>query len=95
MINLHWLRLPMARTVFHGPKGVRAIEVRLYVVHLYNLAYTDHRYTLVPQFVTKSLPIHFILTPGHVEYELGVLIFSASAGFGPTTFSLHTERTNQ
>ena len=28
-INLHWLELPMARTIFHGPKGVRAIEVRL------------------------------------------------------------------
>ena len=25
MINLHWLELPMARTIFHGPKGVRAI----------------------------------------------------------------------
>ena len=23
MINLHWLELPMARTLFHGPKGVR------------------------------------------------------------------------
>ena len=31
MINLHWLKLPMARTLFHGPKGVRAIEVRLYI----------------------------------------------------------------
>ena len=31
MINLHWLELPMARTIVHGPKGVRAIEVRLYV----------------------------------------------------------------
>ena len=30
MINLHWLELPMARTIFHGPKDVRAIEVRLY-----------------------------------------------------------------
>ena len=30
MINLHWLELPMARTIFHGHKGVRAIEVRLY-----------------------------------------------------------------
>ena len=29
MINLHWLELPMARTLFHGPKDVRAIEVRL------------------------------------------------------------------
>ena len=26
MINLHWLELPMARTIFHGPKGVRAVE---------------------------------------------------------------------
>ena len=31
MINLHWLELPMARTIFQGPKGVRAIEVRLYI----------------------------------------------------------------
>ena len=30
MINLHWLELPMARTIFHDPKGVRAIEVRMY-----------------------------------------------------------------
>ena len=28
MINLHWLELPMARTIF---KGVGAIEVRLYI----------------------------------------------------------------
>ena len=30
MITLDWLEQPMARTIFHGPKGVRAIEVRLY-----------------------------------------------------------------
>ena len=30
-INLHWLELPMARTIFHGPKGIRAIKVRLYI----------------------------------------------------------------
>ena len=30
MINTHWLELPLSRTNFHGPKGVRAIEVRLY-----------------------------------------------------------------
>ena len=29
MINLDWLKLPMAPTIFHGPKGVRAIEVWL------------------------------------------------------------------
>ena len=37
MINLHWLELPMARTLFHGPKGVRAIEVRLYIMYKYYL----------------------------------------------------------
>ena len=30
MINTHLLKLPLSRTYFHGPKGVRAIEVRLY-----------------------------------------------------------------
>ena len=27
----HWLELPLSRTNFHGPKEVRAIEVRLYM----------------------------------------------------------------
>ena len=31
MINPQWLELPMSRTIFYGPKDVRAIEVRLYV----------------------------------------------------------------
>ena len=30
MINPQWLELPMSRTNFHGPKDVRAIEIRLY-----------------------------------------------------------------
>ena len=30
MINPQWLELPMSRTIFYGPKDVRAIEVRLY-----------------------------------------------------------------
>ena len=33
MIHLHWLELLMARTIFHGPKGVRAIEVRICTSH--------------------------------------------------------------
>ena len=33
MINLQWLELPIPRTIFHGPKGVRAIELRLYSDH--------------------------------------------------------------
>ena len=35
MINPQWLELPMPRTNFHGPKDVRAIEVRLYSVVLF------------------------------------------------------------
>ena len=31
MINLQRLELPMSRTNFHGPKDVRAIEVRLFI----------------------------------------------------------------
>ena len=30
MIDLQWLELTISRTNFHGPKDVRAIEVRLY-----------------------------------------------------------------
>ena len=33
MINPQWLELPMSRTNFHGPKDVRAIEVRLFMVN--------------------------------------------------------------
>ena len=32
MINTHLLKLPLSRTYLHGPKGVRAIEVLLYVI---------------------------------------------------------------
>ena len=32
VINPHWLELPLSRTNFHGPKGVRAYEVLLYCV---------------------------------------------------------------
>ena len=31
MINPQWLELPISRTNFHGPKAVRAIEVRQYI----------------------------------------------------------------
>ena len=30
VIKPRWLELPLSRTNFHGPKGVRAIEGRLY-----------------------------------------------------------------
>ena len=31
MINPQWFELPISRTKFHGPKDVRAIDVRLYM----------------------------------------------------------------
>ena len=34
MINPQWLELPMSRPNFHGPKDVRAIEVRLYIENI-------------------------------------------------------------
>ena len=33
IINPKWLELPLSRTNFHSPKGVRANEVRLYMVN--------------------------------------------------------------
>ena len=44
MINPQWLELPMARTIFYGPKDVRAIEVRLYMT--YDLYFQGHLYIL-------------------------------------------------
>ena len=32
MIYTHQLELPLSRTYFHGPKGVRAIEVLQYFI---------------------------------------------------------------
>ena len=34
MINPEWLELPMSRTIFYGPKDVRAIEIRLYILRI-------------------------------------------------------------
>ena len=34
MINTHFLELPLSQTNFHGPKGVWAIEVLLYIANL-------------------------------------------------------------
>ena len=37
IINPQWLELPLSWTNFHGPKGDRAIEVRLYLQNIYVL----------------------------------------------------------
>ena len=40
MINPRWLELLLSRTNFHGPKGVRAIEVRLYIPSVRSSSYS-------------------------------------------------------
>ena len=42
MINPQWLELPMSRANFHGPKDVRAIEVRLYNIGITYSCVTLH-----------------------------------------------------
>ena len=43
IVNPQWLELPMSRTNFHGPKDVRAVEVRLYVARVTMAETTDER----------------------------------------------------
>ena len=55
MINPQWLELPMSRTNFHGPKDVRAIEVRLYMLGLLSGPLLDHsKILLIENTVTKQ-----------------------------------------
>ena len=42
MINSQWLELPISRTNFYGPKNVRAIEVRLWIVKGKTIESTEH-----------------------------------------------------
>ena len=38
IINPQWLEPPLSPTNFHSPKGVRAIEFRLYYVQIFRLS---------------------------------------------------------
>ena len=63
MINLHWLELSMTRTIFHGLKGVRAIEVWLYFVSVvWPLTCTQNvsPYITYPKITTNQF--HFLST---------------------------------
>ena len=35
MVNTHKIELPLSRTYFQSPEAVRAIEVRLYVLQVF------------------------------------------------------------
>ena len=47
IINPQWLEPPMSRTNFHGPKDVRAIEIRLYLVKFWNKYSKGLRYSTI------------------------------------------------
>ena len=59
-INPQWLKLPISRTNFHGPKDVRAIEVWLYLEISSRLilkisAKTDSTaQTFMPSYITQA-----------------------------------------
>ena len=56
MNNPQWLELPMSQTNFHGPKDVRAIEVRLY----YSIQ-TYRQWTIsVKYFVAAVIRLHML-----------------------------------
>ena len=57
MINPQWLELPMFRTNFHGPKDVRAIEVRLYLLSFQYKQVNLHAYRA--GFYKKLISIKF------------------------------------
>ena len=50
MINPQWLKPPMSRTIFYGPKDVRAIEVRLYVA-----LYCTESFIIIPHLDMTSI----------------------------------------
>ena len=65
MNNPQWLELPMFRTNFHGPKDVRAIEVRLYfydflIEILNNLIERNEESDQTPRSVAYDPDLYFL-----------------------------------
>ena len=68
IINPQWLGLPMSRTNFHGPKDVRAIEVRVYMTKDLHLTVEDmetevSRYPFPPHSSPSHPKKHYKNTP--------------------------------
>ena len=55
------------------PKHIEAAAIVVYMYCTALLPWITHTH-LVSLSVTKRRPVHFILNPGHVEYELDVLM---------------------
>ena len=85
IINPKWLKLPLSRTKFHGPKGVRAIEVRLFFLltslkpasHLlYRISFCQ-RNSMISSFCCS---LNVVTTFFFLAFELVVLSTSFWAG---------------
>ena len=46
MINLHWLELPMARTIFHVPKVFEPLKFECISLGSFRLNFTEHNNTV-------------------------------------------------
>ena len=59
MNNPQWLEPPMSRTIFYGPKDVRAIEVRLYIPRENGYSICIHGDPdQMPRFAASNLGLH-------------------------------------
>ena len=61
--------------IFNATRHPRHIEAAAIVMYMHLHIWCRYSFAhLVPLSATKRRPVHFILNPGHVEYELGILI---------------------
>ena len=82
MINPQWLELPMSRTIFYGPKDVRAIEVRLYIelgIKTYN---NDYHWLEFSNLLTQPNLVSWYLI-GYVVLLVSWCYESAKIGSAP------------
>ena len=80
MINPQWLELPMSRTNFHGPKDVRAIEVRLYFGWLHfnmkeenHLIYKLHKHLRICVIVSEEAEGQKLITGQITDHSVSSL----------------------
>ena len=60
MINPQWLELPMSHTNFHGPKDVRAIEVRLYANIFAEKMWIAFAFAKATHIFSAKIPVNLI-----------------------------------
>ena len=82
MINPQWLKLPMPRTNFHGPKDVRAIEVRLYLAGLILLVSIRMRKLIKMILAVQELWLVSLTDHGRTDLQVDYRAHSESQPHG-------------